>query len=126
MNILFRRRHAKVKRISPEIKKLKAVAHALAQERLKYFNEFYGFRYQRVTIRDQKTRWGSCSQKGNLNFNYRIALLPPHLTDYIIVHELSHLAQMNHSKKFWELVAKTIPDYAARKNQLRSFPLRRR
>jgi predicted metal-dependent hydrolase len=107
-----------------EIEEYKEQARALAAARLAHFNTFYHFNYNRISIRNQKTRWGSCSRKGNLNFNYKIALLPAHLADYIIVHELCHLAQMNHSSKFWALVVKTIPDYAARRKALRNGIIR--
>lgn len=83
----------------------------LAKERLEYFNTFYNFKYNKVVIRNQKTRWGSCSRKGNLNFNYKIALLPPKSADYIIVHELCHLGEFNHSRNFWNLVSQTVPEY---------------
>ncbi len=100
--------------------KHKEVARTLVHERLEYFNHHYGFTYGRVAIRDQRSRWGSCSKKGNLNFNYRIALLPPHLADYIIVHELCHLHEFNHSQKFWALVAETIPAHRACRHELRT------
>lgn len=86
-------------------------ALALAGERIKYFNGIYNFRYGRISIRNQRTRWGSCSRKGNLNFNYKLLILPPKIADYIIVHELCHLKEFNHSRDFWRLVAETIPDY---------------
>ena len=94
-------------------------ARALAHARLEHFNRFYGFTYERVFIRSQKTRWGACSAKGNLGFNFRIAYLPAYLADYVIVHELCHLEQFNHSPAFWELVARTIPDHKARRTELR-------
>ncbi len=94
------------------------------EKRLAFFNRTYGFTYRRITIRNQRTRWGSASRLGNLNFNYRMTLLPPHLSDYIIVHELCHLGAFNHSKKFWELVARTIPDYRACRQQLRAIKVR--
>lgn len=116
---------AKSRKATPqEIKEYKKAALELALSRLAYFNTFYNFTYRDVRIKDQKTRWGSCSTKGNLNFTYKIALLPPHLADYIIVHELCHTAQMNHSAKFWSTVAKTIPDYAERRKQLRVSAVR--
>jgi predicted metal-dependent hydrolase len=93
-------------------------ARALAAARLAHFNTFYNFTYNQVRIRNQKTRWGSCSQKGNLNFTYKLILLSSRLVDYVIVHELCHLEQMNHSPKFWELVSQTIPDYKARRREL--------
>ncbi len=102
-----------------DYERLAETARSLAKQRLIYFNERYNLKFNRVAIRDQRTRWGSCSRKGNLNFNYRIALLPAHLADYIIVHELCHLAELNHSPKFWKLVARVLPDYAARRRELR-------
>lgn len=104
---------------STDYLKQKKAARALVMERIEYFNRIFGFGFGRVAIRNQKTRWGSCSRKGNLNFNVKMLLLPQYLIDYIVVHELCHLKHLNHSKQFWELVAKVIPDYAARKNELR-------
>ncbi len=83
----------------------------LAYAKVEFFNEVYKFKFRKVSIRSQKTRWGSCSGKGNLNFNYRIAALPERLVDYIVVHELCHLAELNHSKRFWALVSKSLPNY---------------
>ena len=103
--------------------KYKESARKIAEERVKYFNTFYGFKVGRISIKNTKTRWGSCSRKGNLNFNYKIALLPPHHADYVVVHELCHLGQFNHSKKFWALVEKTIPDYAIIHNELKKSHL---
>lgn len=104
-----------------EYLKYRSHARTLALHRLRYFNESYGFTYERISIRDQRTRWGSCSKKGNLNFNYRIALLPPHLADYIIVHELCHLGSFDHSKHFWDLVARTIPEHRKMRQELRTY-----
>ena len=97
--------------------KYKENALALAENRIRHFNKVYRFLINTVNIKNQKTRWGSCSKKGNLNFNYKIALLPPRLADYIIAHELSHLGEFNHSQKFWNLVAKTVPDYRKIRNE---------
>lgn len=91
----------------------------MVSERLAYFNQFYNFKIGAITIRNQKSRWGSCSRRGNLNFNYRLALVPLELADYVVVHELCHIGQMNHSKKFWDLVAHTIPDYKEKRKKLR-------
>lgn len=109
---------------SEAISGYRLMARELALARLEYFNREYGFVYKRITVRDQKTRWGSCSQKGNLNFNYKIALLPPELADYLIVHELCHLREMNHSPRFWALVAKTLPNFRERRRELRAIRLR--
>lgn len=89
------------------------------EERLVYFQKVYGVTWKRVSIRNQKTRWGSCSRAGNLSFNYRLFLLPQHLCDYVIVHEMCHLREMNHSPKFWALVAVTFPDYKALRKEMR-------
>lgn len=87
-------------------------ALVFARERVDYYNQFYNFDFNRISVKNQKTRWGSCSRKGNLNFNYKILFLPEKSADYIIVHELCHLGELNHSKRFWNLVAKVMPDYS--------------
>ncbi len=110
-----------LKHQASEIKKYKITTKELLESRLKHFNQSYNFSFRRIAIRNQRSRWGSCSSKGNLNFNYRLCLLPPDLADYIIVHELCHLGQMNHSKHFWQLVAKAIPDYKARQKDLKKL-----
>lgn len=97
----------------------KEQARALVHERLAHFNQHYGFRWNRTAVRNQKSRWGSCSRKRNLNFNYKLALLPPRLADYIIVHELCHLGELNHAPKFWGLVARAIPEHRALRRELR-------
>lgn len=96
-------------------------ARALVTDRLSYWNQFFNLTYGRVAIRNQSTRWGSCSTKRNLNFNYRIAFLPIELADYIIVHELCHLIEFNHGPQFWAHVARALPDYATRKQTLREI-----
>ncbi len=97
----------------------KEAARRLITERLRVWNAHYGFSFGRVAIRDQRSRWGSCSKKGNLNFNYRLLFLPLPLVDLVIVHELCHLKEFNHSSAFWALVEQTIPDLALRRNALR-------
>lgn len=89
----------------------KEQARALILKRIEHYNRHYQFTYKRVAIRNQRRCWGSCSSLKNLNFNYKILLLPDHLQDYIVVHELCHLAELNHGKRFWELVAQQIPNY---------------
>ena len=75
--------------------------------------------YGRITIRDQKSRWGSCSGKGNLNFNWRLILAPEEVLDYVVVHELAHRLEMNHSVRFWGHVERVLPDYKDRRLWLR-------
>lgn len=97
----------------------KAQALALARERVAYFNALYHFTFGVIKIKNQTTRWGSCSKKGNLSFNYRILLLPERIRDYIIVHELCHTREFNHSKKFWQLVERAMPDHPMLRKALR-------
>jgi len=102
-------------------KKHKEAARVFVQERLPVLNEQYGFSWGRVAIRKNSTSWGSCSSKQNLNFDYRILFLPPHLQDYILVHEICHLKEMNHGTRFWALVARVLPHYKRCCAELRSI-----
>lgn len=94
-----------------EIKKLADKALQHIPKRVSYFAKQIGVTYGKITIRNQKTRWGSCSSKGNLNFNCLLMLMPPEVIDYVVVHELCHRKQMNHSKAFWKEVEKILPNY---------------
>ena len=85
----------------------------LLEQRLPALAKKVGVTFHNVTVRAQRTRWGSCSSKGNLNFNCLLALVPPEVFDYVVVHELCHLREMNHSPKFWAEVEKYHPDYKA-------------
>lgn len=98
----------------------KEEALTFVEKRIKHFNKIYNLQFNKINIKNQKTRWGSCSKRGNLNFNYKILLLPKHIADYIIVHELCHLKEFNHSYKFWNLVAKAIPSYLDIKKELKN------
>ncbi|MDD5489794.1 MAG: M48 family metallopeptidase [Candidatus Moranbacteria bacterium] len=104
-----------------EYLKYKNQALKSAKLKIKELNKAYNFEYRRISIRNQKTRWGSCSRKGNLNFNYRIVHLPEKYLDYIIVHELCHLKEFNHSKRFWDLVGEMIPDYKIIRKEFRNL-----
>lgn len=101
-SLLFRKRDRR------EFAALRDRALVILTERLEHFNKIYGFTYGRITIRDQHSRWGSCSAKGNINFNYKLILLPDELRDYVVVHELCHLGEFNHSRAFWSLVARAV------------------
>ncbi|MDP2693107.1 MAG: M48 family metallopeptidase [bacterium] len=84
----------------------------MVTERLTALNqEHYRLKFNKIAIKSQKTRWGSCSRKRNLNFNYKILFLTPKIRDYIMIHELCHLKEFNHSNRFWKLVAKSIPNH---------------
>lgn len=97
----------------------KEEARALVHARVAYFNARYGYAYNAIAIKNQKRAWGSCSNKKNLNFNYKLLFLPEALRDYIIVHELCHLAEMNHSSRFWQLVAQEVPAYKEIRKELK-------
>lgn len=98
-------------------------ARAFVHERVAYWNRFYGFAHGRIAIKNTKTVWGSCSRKGNLNFSYSLLFLPRELADYVIVHELCHLQEHNHSRAFWNLVAKTQPLYLRLRRELKRYVL---
>ncbi len=94
-----------------EILQLTEKACKIIPERVKYYAEQMNVTYGKITIKHQKTRWGSCSSKGNLNFNCLLMLAPDEVLDSVIVHELCHLKEMNHSKSFYNEVLKVYPDY---------------
>lgn len=104
-----------------DLEKNKDTALSLVHEKLAHFNLAYGFLWKNVSVKHITTRWGSCSKVGNLNFSYKIIYLSQELADYLIVHELCHLGEFNHSRNFWKLVEKTIPDYAILRKQLRQL-----
>ena len=94
-----------------EIRSLADKALAELPPRVAYYAKIIGVTYGRITIRNQTSRWGSCSSKGNLNFNCLLMLAPPEIADYKIVHELCHRKEKNHSPAFWALVDSVMPDY---------------
>ncbi len=100
--------------------KRKKEALVLATERLEYFNSrFYHLPVKKILIANQKSRWGSCSASGHIRYNYRILDIPPAICDYVIVHELCHIKEMNHSPRFWRLVSETVPDWREKRRFLR-------
>lgn len=92
-------------------KRYKDAARSYIPKRAAYYSSMTGGTYNRICIRSQKTRWGSCSSNGTLSFNWRLMLAPPAILDYVVVHELCHLTHMNHSADFWQLVESVFPDY---------------
>ncbi len=88
-------------------------------ERVRHFAPLVGVDYGRITIRSQRTRWGSCSGKGNLNFNCLLMQTPTKVIDYVVVHELCHRLEMNHSERFWAQVERVLPDYKVRRDWLK-------
>ena len=103
----------------PELKALREQARVLVTQSVQHYAPLVGVSYKQITIRTQHTRWGSCSSKGNLNFNCLLALVPREVLDYVVVHELCHRKEMNHSDRFWNEVARIIPDYKSRKQWLK-------
>lgn len=106
-----------------EYKILKEHAREFVELKLVKFNEYYSLNFNSVNIKNYKSQWGSCSNKNNLNFTYKLIFLPEKLAEYVVVHELCHLKEFNHSPRFWELVAETIPDYKTYERRLKKYYL---
>lgn len=105
-----------------EFKMLRTEALRVVEECVRKYAAGYDVLPKKISIRNQKTRWGSCSQRETLCFSYRLILLPERLREYVIVHELSHLREFNHSPAFWALVARVFPDYRGLREELKRFP----
>ena len=103
-----------------ELEALRRQTRALVEQRAAHFAPLVGVTYGRIAIRAQRTRWGSCSAKGNLNFNCLLALAPPQVLDYVVVHELCHRKELNHSPRFWQAVEEILPDYQQRRAWLKA------
>ena len=104
-----------------ETKEGKAKIRQYIERQVEYYAKIMGVTYGRISMRNQKTRWGSCSSNGNLNFNNRLLFVPKELVDYVVVHELAHRKEMNHSNAFWNVVEKYMPDYKERRKKLREY-----
>jgi len=98
---------------------LREYARKVITQRTRYLADISGFKFNKISIREQSTRWGSCSSEKNLNFNWKLILGPPEVLDYVVIHELSHTVQMNHSKAFWDVVQTAMPDYLQYRKWLR-------
>lgn len=94
-------------------------AREIFAQQAAYYAASMGVSYGTIRIREQKTRWGSCSSKGNLNFNWKLLLAPPRVLDYVVVHELSHLKHMDHSPNFWNCVREVLPEFEEQRRWLR-------
>ncbi|TYQ15676.1 UNVERIFIED_CONTAM: hypothetical protein Cloal_2157 [Acetivibrio alkalicellulosi] len=92
----------------------------IIKDRIEKYQYLIGVYPKKITIREQKTRWGSCSSKGNINLNWKLVMAPLEVLDYVIVHELCHMKEMNHSKNFWDIVRTVLPDYADKREWLKT------
>lgn len=110
---------AEKRRLETLEKRYRKSAREIFEKRTTYWHQFTGGLYSSITIRDQKSRWGSCSSSGTLSFNYRLVFAPLKVLDYVVVHELCHLTHMNHSKDFWNMVGTVMPDYKVYKSWLK-------
>ncbi len=104
-----------------EVKELCEQAKDVIPLKVEHYAMLLGVNYGRITIRNQKTRWGSCSSKQNLNFNCLLLRAPDEILDYVVVHELCHIRHMDHSKEFWNDVEKILPDYKKRRKWLKDY-----
>ncbi|MBQ8879679.1 MAG: M48 family metallopeptidase [Clostridia bacterium] len=102
-----------------EIKELKRKARKILTEKTQYYADIMGIKHGRITITGAKTRFGSCSSNGNISYSYLLLLYPEEAVDYVVVHELSHIMEMNHSRAFYNIVASVMPDYKERRKLLK-------
>ncbi len=114
-------RHAPV---TPEVEQLRAQAKESLPPRLKELADEHGFTYNRVVVKNNISNWGSCSSKGNINLNLRLVTLPQSLQDYVMLHELCHLREMNHGPRFHALLESMCPDHRALEKELKQYKIR--
>ena len=110
---------SRVVRSEEEVQELKEQAREVLTKRTDYYKEILKVDYQRIRIGDQKTRWGSCSSRGTISYNWHLVLMPERIMDYVVVHERCHLVEMNHSPAFWKKVSEILPDYEERRKWLK-------
>lgn len=128
MIFIFRKRRTRRKRVlsaeqSAEVERLRAEAKAVLPKRLSELAALHGFHYNNVRIKHNSSNWGSCSELGNINLNLNLMRLPEHLRDYVMLHELCHLRQMNHGPEFHALLESVCPDHKSLQLELRSWRL---
>lgn len=121
IKLLDRQQKALPRLSDEELSRLKSQARKDITRRVEQYATILGLEYERIAIRAQKSRWGSCSGKMNLNFNCLLMLCPEQIRDYVVVHELCHLKEMNHSKSFWALVETVLPDYREQRDWLKKY-----
>ena len=110
---------AELQRLAVMERRYRNAAKDYFVKRVAFYHQVTGGVYQTITVRDQKSRWGSCSSRGTLSFNYRLMFAPPRVLDYVVVHELCHLTHMDHSANFWGMVERVMPDYRVYKQWLK-------
>lgn len=121
---VLKRKEEEVSYTAEQVKAYRQHARWVLAQKTSQWAQKMGVTYRKITIRQQTTRWGSCSGKGNLNFNWKLVLVPEELLDYVVVHELAHRREMNHSPRFWKIVEEQLPDYMERRKQLRMYETR--
>lgn len=112
------------KLLKKEQTKIKKELKIRLLDRIDYFNKIMEVKFERISMKQMKTQWGSCSSRNNLNFNIRMGYLPDRLFDYVVVHEMAHLKEHNHSNRFWEFLESVIPDYKKLDKDLGRYILR--
>lgn len=109
----------RVVRSEEEIKKGMEQARKVLTGKTEYYAQLLGVEYKKIRIGNQKTRWGSCSSRGTISYNWHLVLMPERILDYVVVHELCHVIEMNHSPRFWSKVETILPDYKERRTWLK-------